>query len=100
MMGQPLASTPGTEHVYSNLGYNILGRVIEHQTELSYGDAVRQLVLQPAGVKRMALMTRASPQAGCLMRCSTWTGGIGVPSQILGYGGAAYAQHESQPANE
>src|SRR5262249_50095884 len=57
MMGQPLASTPGTEHVYSNLGYNILGRVIEHQTKLSYGDAARQLVLQPAGVKRMALMT-------------------------------------------
>src|SRR5215469_5420689 len=63
MMGQSLASTPGTEYVYSNLGYNILGRVIEHQTKLSYGDAVRQLVLQPAGVKRMALMTRTSPQA-------------------------------------
>ena len=63
IMGQPLASTPGTEYVYSNLGYNILGRVIEHQTKLSYGDAIRQLVLQPAGVKRMALMTRTSPQA-------------------------------------
>lgn len=63
MMGQPLVSTPGTEHVYSNLGYNVLGRVIEHQTKLSYGDAVRQLVLQPAGVKRMALMTRTSPEA-------------------------------------
>lgn len=62
-MGQPLAFTPGTRHIYSNLGYNILGRVIERRTQLSYGDAVRQLVLQPAGVKRMALMTRTSPQA-------------------------------------
>jgi CubicO group peptidase (beta-lactamase class C family) len=62
-MGQPLAFTPGTKHVYSNLGYNILGRVIEHRTKLSYGDAVRQLVLEPAGIKRMALMTRTSPQA-------------------------------------
>jgi len=62
-IGQPLAFTPGTEYVYSNLGYNVLGRVIEHRTKLSYGDAVRQLVLQPAGVKRMSLMTRSSPQA-------------------------------------
>ena len=63
MMGQPLASTPGTEYVYSNLGTDTLGRVIEQRTKLSYGDAVRQLVLQPAGAKRMALMTRTSLQA-------------------------------------
>lgn len=62
-MGQPLGFTPGTKYIYSNLGYNILGRVIEHRTKLAYGDAVRQLVLQPAGVRRMALMTRSSPQA-------------------------------------
>jgi CubicO group peptidase (beta-lactamase class C family) len=62
-MGEPLAFTPGTKYVYSNFGYNVLGRVIEHRTKLSYGDAIRQLVLQPAGVKRMALMTRTSPQA-------------------------------------
>ena len=62
-MGQPLAFTPGTKFIYSNFGYNVLGRVIEHRTKLSYGDAIRQLVLQPAGVKRMALITRTSPQA-------------------------------------
>lgn len=62
-MGQLLAFTPGTKHVYSNFGYNVLGRVIERRTKLPYGNAVRQLVLQPAGVKRMALMTRTSPQA-------------------------------------
>lgn len=44
-IGQPLAFTPGTKHVYSNYGYNILGRVIERWTKLSYGDAVRRLVL-------------------------------------------------------
>jgi CubicO group peptidase (beta-lactamase class C family) len=63
MMGQPLAWTPGTKYSYSNFGYNILGRVIENRTKRSYGDAVRELVLKPAGVKRMALMTRTSPQA-------------------------------------
>jgi CubicO group peptidase (beta-lactamase class C family) len=62
-MGQPLAFTPGTKYVYSNLGYNVLGRVIDHRTKLSYGDAVRELVLEPAGIKRMTLMTRTSPQA-------------------------------------
>jgi N-acyl-D-amino-acid deacylase len=62
-MGQPLGFSPGTRHVYSNLGYNILGRLIERRTNLSYGDAVRRLVLEPSGVRRMALMTRTSPQA-------------------------------------
>ena len=62
-MGQPLGFAPGTKHIYSNLGYNVLGRVIEHRAGLSYGDAVRQLVLEPAEVKRMVLMTRTSPQA-------------------------------------
>lgn len=62
-MGQPLAFTPGTKHVYSNFGYNVLGRVIERRTKLPYGEAIRALVLQPASVKRMALMTRTSPDA-------------------------------------
>jgi CubicO group peptidase (beta-lactamase class C family) len=62
-MGQPLAFTPGTVYFYSNLGYNILGRIIERRTGLPYGAALKKYVLDPAGVHHFALMTRTSPQS-------------------------------------
>jgi CubicO group peptidase (beta-lactamase class C family) len=41
---------PGTRFIYSNFGYNVLGRVLAERTGLSYEDAVRQLVFVPAGI--------------------------------------------------
>ncbi|HTE85918.1 MAG TPA: serine hydrolase domain-containing protein [Dehalococcoidia bacterium] len=55
MLSQPLDFTPGTKYVYSNFGYNVLGRVIERITGMSYGDAVQQLVLAPSGISDMLL---------------------------------------------
>jgi D-alanyl-D-alanine carboxypeptidase len=46
---RPLDARPGTTYKYSNFGYLLLGRVIEHITAQSYEDAVRALVLRPAG---------------------------------------------------
>ncbi|MEK9969468.1 MAG: serine hydrolase domain-containing protein, partial [Ferrovibrio sp.] len=48
---------PGTRYAYSNLGYCILGRVIEIVTGQTYGDYVKQHVLAPAGATRMDLGT-------------------------------------------
>jgi CubicO group peptidase (beta-lactamase class C family) len=55
MMGRPLAFSPGTKYLYSNLGYNILGRVIEHVASTQYGEYVKARVLVPAGISRMEL---------------------------------------------
>jgi CubicO group peptidase (beta-lactamase class C family) len=55
MMGQPLAFDPGSKYLYSNLGYNILGRIVERVTGMKYEAAVSASVLQPAGVTRMAI---------------------------------------------
>jgi N-acyl-D-amino-acid deacylase len=44
---------PGTRFAYSNVGYCILGRVIERVTGTSYEAYVRARVLAPAGVTRM-----------------------------------------------
>lgn len=55
MMGQKLAFDPGTKYIYSNYGYNVLGRVIEHVTGLPYEAAVLQMTLRPAGATQMAL---------------------------------------------
>lgn len=47
---QPLQFAPGTDSRYSNAGYNLLAAVIEKITSRSYGAAVRELVLGPAGM--------------------------------------------------
>ncbi len=55
MMGQPLQFTPGARYAYSNLGYAILGRVIERVSGRAYDDFVRDEVLAPLGVARMEI---------------------------------------------
>ncbi|MBI5705586.1 MAG: beta-lactamase family protein [Armatimonadetes bacterium] len=55
MLGRPLDSDPGAEYHYSNFGYCVLGRIIEKVTGKSYEDAVKSLLLTPAGIKGMAI---------------------------------------------
>jgi CubicO group peptidase (beta-lactamase class C family) len=52
MKGMPLDFDPGTQHVYSNFGYAILGRVIERLSGLPYEEYVTERVLQPVGAHR------------------------------------------------
>ncbi|MBM4094258.1 MAG: beta-lactamase family protein [Planctomycetes bacterium] len=55
MMGQPLDFSPGERDAYSNLGYLVLGRVIESVAGQSYESYVRQEVLKPLGITRARL---------------------------------------------
>ena len=55
VMGQPLDFGPGERHAYSNLGYLVLGRIIEAVTGQSYELYVKKEVLAPLGIKRMRL---------------------------------------------
>ena len=48
-----LGAAPGTRVMYSNFGYNILGRIIEHKTGKPYAQAVQEMVLRPAGASAM-----------------------------------------------
>lgn len=52
---RPLSSEPGEKNYYSNMGYNILGRVIEKITGLNYDTYVTQEILVPCGITRMQL---------------------------------------------
>jgi CubicO group peptidase (beta-lactamase class C family) len=54
-LSQPPDYPPGSACVYSNLGYAVLGRVVETASGLDYAQAVRELVLRPAGVADMRL---------------------------------------------
>lgn len=50
---KPLDHVPGKRYSYSNLGYIILGKVIENVTGLSYEDYVRFELLEPLGIYDM-----------------------------------------------
>jgi len=53
MMGKPLDFDPGTRFAYSNLGYCVLGSVIEKVTGEDYYSYVKRRVLAPMGIHRM-----------------------------------------------
>ncbi|MCC6315700.1 MAG: beta-lactamase family protein, partial [Thermomicrobiales bacterium] len=55
MLGVPLDFDPGARQAYSNFGFNLLGRVIEHVSGQPYADFVRDRVLTPAGITTMRM---------------------------------------------
>ena len=55
MEGRPLDFTPGTRYAYSNFGYMVLGRIIEHVTGEPYEDWMQANVMAPAGITDMRI---------------------------------------------
>ena len=55
MLGKPLDFNPGEKMVYSNLGYLVLGRVIETVTGQKYAPWIRANILKPIGAAVMHL---------------------------------------------
>ena len=53
MFSKPLDFTPGTTNVYCNLGYSLLGRVIEKASGKSYMDYIQQDLLGNAGLANL-----------------------------------------------
>lgn len=51
----PLNAKPGTSFAYSNVGFMILGRVIEKITGKSYEQYVKSDILQPIGISTMEI---------------------------------------------
>jgi CubicO group peptidase (beta-lactamase class C family) len=50
-----LQYTPGTGKAYSNLGYSVLGLVIEKVTGMTYEEYCKNAILQPLGIYDMAI---------------------------------------------
>ena len=55
MLDKPLTYTPGSTYCYSNLGYAVLGQIIEQLSGESYESFVQRRVLSPRGVINAAL---------------------------------------------
>ena len=51
----PLNHQPGTSVNYSNIGYTILGEIIEEQSGMGYEEYVLEYVLAPMGIDNMQL---------------------------------------------
>lgn len=101
--GQPLQFASGAEQEYSNLGYLLLGLIIERQAGRPYADYVRDHVLKPLGLTRPHITHAAiAKQPAGAVRQHGSTLEV-VPSVIggsvtgtrpllpLGYGGEDYA---------
>jgi CubicO group peptidase (beta-lactamase class C family) len=54
-MGLPLDFDPGVKFSYSNYGFTVLARVIEKAAGRPYEEVVKQQVLGPIGIRRMAI---------------------------------------------
>lgn len=52
---RPLRTEPGYQYYYSNVGYSILGRVIEKVTAMDYEEYVELNILNPCGITHMQL---------------------------------------------
>ena len=49
-MAKDLEFAPGTEHEYSNIGFTLLGIIIEQQTDTPYAEYLRDNILDPLGM--------------------------------------------------
>lgn len=52
LVKEPLAQAPGQSYLYSNLGYAVLGSVIEAASGEAYEEYCRRKVLQPLGLSK------------------------------------------------
>ena len=60
MLSQPLDFDPGTRYSYGNVGFLLLGRIIERITKKKYAEYVQQEIWKPLGVST-ASIARAVP---------------------------------------
>ncbi|MGE5205337.1 MAG: serine hydrolase domain-containing protein [Chlamydiota bacterium] len=80
--GLPLEFQPGSDYHYSNSNYNLLALVVEKVAGESYGDYVREHILDPAGM-------RHSGHDGDARRL--------IPFAASGYEPAGITGHEKAP---
>ena len=52
---RPLEYEPGSQYQYSNVGYQILGQIIEAKTGMQYEDYIIDNVLSPMGIESMSI---------------------------------------------
>jgi CubicO group peptidase (beta-lactamase class C family) len=77
LAGLPLENPPGTKHVYSNLGFALLGIVVSRAGHAPYREVVTKRILAPLGMTS-TVWDQASVPAGRLATAYA-KGPLGVP---------------------
>ncbi|CAD5225782.1 unnamed protein product [Bursaphelenchus xylophilus] len=65
----PLTKPPGLEYQYSNVGYAILGKVIEYRSGMPYNEFINRRIFIPIGLGRQMTLSgrfRAPPEGSVL----------------------------------
>jgi CubicO group peptidase (beta-lactamase class C family) len=55
LTGLSLGTEPGTMFSYSNLGFALLGLIVEETSGLGYDEYIRERIFEPAGMRRSAV---------------------------------------------
>lgn len=61
---RPLDTAPGEQYAYSNVGYAVLGLLVEQVTAMTYEDYVRTEILAPLGIEQMRAARTREPAPG------------------------------------
>ena len=73
MSSIPLQSAPGAAHSYSNIGYYMIGLLIERVSGKPYADFMRERMFAPLGMDTAAMLT-AAPVPGVTAAGYDWNG--------------------------
>jgi CubicO group peptidase (beta-lactamase class C family) len=60
--GVPFSNVPGVAYEYSNLGFALLGRIVQNVSGLPYAQYIRERVLQPLGMTSTTMEARDVPE--------------------------------------
>jgi CubicO group peptidase (beta-lactamase class C family) len=59
--GVPFSTVPGVQYEYSNLGFALLGRIVQHVAGQPYAQYIRERVLQPLGMTSTTMQATEVP---------------------------------------
>jgi CubicO group peptidase (beta-lactamase class C family) len=71
--GRPLDFEPGTAYRYSNMGYGLVGRIIEHAEGASLQSAMARVIFTPLGLTRTSIEALDDPS---IARAYMRSGGV------------------------
>ncbi len=93
---QPAAFEPGTDYLYSNLGYFVLGKIIEKATGESFSSNIKKHIFQPLNMTHSGVATGFQSYSNNV-KGYQWKKAGGYKAQVaknmslLGAGAAAFA---------
>lgn len=102
LLERGLNNAPGTKYSYSNMGYLILGDIIETKSGMSYEDFVKNTILSPLGICDMHLAKNllmdkqereAEYQGNGYTTLSCYGTGVNVPWEYGGFNIEAMDAH-------